>query len=258
MTAYARVPNLDFMPSAPQPTGNERLVSRRTLLEWLGKGAVLSLASASLASCVAHRGRPSGATQGVPGLNFAPGPSSDAIFANWLENTVDPQELPPILANWTLSVDGLVASPQMLSFADLLALPPTNLVMDFHCVEGWTVQDVPWNGTHISQLVSLVSPQPAATYLTFHCIGNTYSESLPLAVALEPHTFLGYGVGGNTLPLAHGFPVRLVIPRLYGYKNAKYLARIEFTDQPETGFWEGYGYSYDANVPPALLRDGKY
>jgi DMSO/TMAO reductase YedYZ molybdopterin-dependent catalytic subunit len=69
---------------------------------------------------------------------------------------------------------------------------------------------------------------------------------------------LGYGVGGSTLPVAHGFPLRLVVPRLLGYKNAKYLVRIEATDHPVDGFWEFYGYSYDGDVPSERLRPGKY
>jgi DMSO/TMAO reductase YedYZ molybdopterin-dependent catalytic subunit len=89
-------------------------------------------------------------------------------------------------------------------------------------------------------------------------VGGEYSESLPISVAREPRTLLGYGVGGSTLPLAHGFPVRLVVPRLYGYKNAKYLSRIEVTDHAITGYWEQYGYSYAGEVPASLLRTGKY
>jgi DMSO/TMAO reductase YedYZ molybdopterin-dependent catalytic subunit len=241
-----------------QPTEfGDRPWSRRTLLEWLGKGAVLALAGFDLGACAPRRQNscPSG---GTSGLNFDPGPCSSSIFASWPENTADPQNLAQILATWTLSVDGQVDNPMTLTFADLLALPRTDLVMDFHCVEGWSVQDVPWNGVHMSQLTSLVSPHASATYVNFYCIDGIYSESLPLAVALEPHTFLGYGIDGNSLPLAHGFPLRVVIPRLFGYKGAKYLTRIELTDQPLQGFWEAYGYSSDGQVPAALLRPGKY
>ena len=103
---------------------------------------------------------------------------------------------------------------------------------DFHCVEGWSVYDVQWNGVHLQRLFDLVQPTAAATYVTFHTLGDIYNESLKLDVALEPRTILGYGVGGNTLPVEHGFPLRVVIPRLLGYKNAKYIERIELTDAP--------------------------
>ena len=77
-------------------------------------------------------------------------------------------------------------------------------------------------------------------------------------IALEPRTLLGYGIGGSTLPLGHGFPVRMVIPRLLGYKSAKYVERIEFSDHPVDGFWVAAGYPYDGNVPASRLREGKW
>jgi DMSO/TMAO reductase YedYZ molybdopterin-dependent catalytic subunit len=131
-------------------------------------------------------------------------------------------------------------------------------VTDFHCVEGWSVDDVPWNGVSLARMLDLAGADPSATYLSFYSVGGEYSESLPISVAREPRTLLGYGVGGSTLPLAHGFPVRLVVPRLYGYKNAKYLSRIEITDHAITGYWEQYGYSYGGEVPASLLRPGKF
>ena len=75
---------------------------------------------------------------------------------------------------------------------------------------------------------------------------------------MKPRTLLGYGVGGSTLPLEHGFPLRLVVPRLLGYKNAKYLERIEVTDHAVTGYWEEYGYPYEGEVSAERLRPGKY
>jgi sulfoxide reductase catalytic subunit YedY len=117
---------------------------------------------------------------------------------------------------------------------------------------------VPWNGVPLARLLDLAGALPSATHVTFHSTGEVYGESLPIDVAREPKTLLGYGVDGSTLPLAHGFPVRLVVPRLLGYKNAKYLSRIELADHAVTGYWESYGYSYDGEVPPARLRPGKY
>jgi hypothetical protein len=277
------------------------VITRRTLLDWLGASAVLSLAA-----CARHQDVPMGSSpassggadgagdpgyalggtssgNGLPGgaanrggglgaggdgglggagsgptVAFEPGPEPTALVGSWPERTVDPQDLAAVLAEWTLTVDGLVQSPRVLSFAQLLALPRQDQVTDFHCVEGWSVYDVPWNGVHLSQLLALVSPLPAATHLTFHCFGDGYDESLPLDVALEPRTMLGYGVGGNTLPVAHGFPLRVVVPRLFGYKNAKYVQRIEVGDAPVDGYWVRRGYGYDAEVQPSRLRDGKY
>ncbi len=264
----------------------DRTVERRSLLEWLGSGVVLGLAS-PLVSCLGDRPPPGpgaspvrGDDSGAPGgdlyagdppragdpppagdaagpFPFAPGPMQ-SVLAELVEYTVDPQEVADILARWTLRVDGMVASPFTLSFAETIARARTTLDVDFHCVTGWSVYDVPWNGVHLSVLFDQAGVESAATHVTFHTLGGIYNESLPLDVALEPRTILAYGVGGLTLPLAHGFPMRLIVPRLEAYKSAKYVYRVELTDHPVNGFWEQRGYSYDAEVAPARLRPGKY
>jgi DMSO/TMAO reductase YedYZ molybdopterin-dependent catalytic subunit len=244
-------------------------VERRTVLRWFGNATVLApggdVLSACLGTSIADSLRPQaggadGAAEaaGEPGFDFRPGPGTDPIFDGWYENTVDAQNLVDILASWTLTVDGMVSKPLSLRFVDLVAVDRQDQVTDFHCVEGWSVYDVPWNGVPLAHMLDLAGADASATHLTFHSVGERYSESLPIGVAREPRTLLGYGVGGSTLPLAHGFPVRLVVPRLLGYKNAKYLSRIEVTDQPVTGYWEEYGYSYAGEVPMSRLRPGKY
>jgi DMSO/TMAO reductase YedYZ molybdopterin-dependent catalytic subunit len=235
---------------------------RRAVLRWLGSSAVLALGGDVLSTCAGpSQSRPT--TRDASGADaadtfpFQPAPADGPVYDDWKENTVDPQSLSDILAGWRLKVDGMVAKPLDLDFADLIALVRQDQVTDFHCVEGWSVEDVPWNGVALSGVLDLAVPAEAATHLTFHSIGGKYAESLPMDVAREPHTLLGYGVGDSTLPLEHGFPLRLVVPRLLGYKNAKYLERIEVTDHAVTGFWEAYGYSYDGEVPAARLRPGK-
>jgi DMSO/TMAO reductase YedYZ molybdopterin-dependent catalytic subunit len=263
-------------------------LTRRTWMEWLGKAAVLSLGAGVLARCATDAtGAPdAGGDSGPPdartwpdaslpeaGVDAATPPACDGtpadfpfqpadgtaqIFQSWNVRTVDPQDLPWILDNWRVTVDGLVANPVTLTFGQILGLPRQDQLTDFHCVEGWSVYDVPWNGVHLSQLFALAQPQTAATHVTFHTIGDTYNESLPLDVALEPKMILAYGVDCHTVPLTHGFPLRVVIPRLLGYKNAKYVYRIELTDAPVNGFWVALGYPYAGEVPEDRLRPGKY
>ena len=244
-------------------------VERRTVLGWIGNATVLALGGDVLSACLgsntAKNGRPDDAGSEGPskatdaqGFGFQPGPDTDPIFNDWYENTVDAQNLVEILAGWKLTVDGMARKPLSLRFADVIALARQDQVTDFHCVEGWSVEDVPWNGVSLASMLDLAGADPSATYVSFYSVGGEYSESLPMSVAREPHTLLGYGVGGSTLPLAHGFPLRLVVPRLFGYKNAKYLSRIELTDHAITGYWEQYGYSYAGEVPASSLRPGKY
>lgn len=237
----------------------DKAFTRRRLLDWLGKGSVIALGSPLLKACGGDL-----SDLGLPGLDtaegfeFKPGPTNHPVFWNWGERTVDPQDLGSILNSWTLRVDGLVDTPKIYSFGDLLELRRTDMETDFHCVEGWSINDVPWNGVHLSKIFQEVQPQSAATHVTFHTIDGRYNESLPLDVALEPKTLMAYGIAGNTIPLKHGFPLRVVIPRLLAYKSAKYIDRIELTDHKVEGYWVAAGYSYDGEVPASRLRPGKY
>ncbi len=252
----------------PQPNGPSRgrNLSRRSLLSWLGNATALALAPDLFASCareaspvdLRNSGAPAGTTTESGTFAFAPSPVEGSLYDNWFGNTVDQQDLVQLLASWQLAVGGLVEQALTLSFAELLQLPRQDQVTDFHCVEGWSVLDVPWNGIHIDRLMELVRPTSAATHVTFHCFGDVYAESLPLSVSREPRTLLAYGIGGRTLPLTHGFPLRLVVPRLLGYKSAKWVKQIEFTNASEAGYWEQRGYSTEALVPESRLRDGKY
>ena len=162
------------------------------------------------------------------------------------------------MASWRLTVEGLVEKPAVFTFEDLLRLPRRDQVTDFHCVEGWSVHDVPWNGLHAQDLAERVRPLASATHVTLHTVGGTYNESVPLSVLMEPRSLLAYGVAGNTLPLRHGFPLRLVVPRLLGYKNAKYVERLEWTDHAEAAYWTVRGYDYSGEVEPSRLRPGKW
>lgn len=240
-------------------------LTRRSLLSWLGKATVLGLTSEWLTACAFEPDLRSGTTTIPPNTTlgsfefpFSPSSTEDTIYDKWWINTVDLQKIEDILASWELTVDGLVEQPQTFSFADLLTLPRQDQITDFHCVEGWSVLDIPWNGIHINSLIDLVVPTSEATHIKIHCLREIYSESIPISVARESKTMLAYGIGGATLPLDHGFPLRLVIPRLYGYKNAKWITGIEFTNAEHEGYWERYGYSVKGEVTSARLREGKY
>ena len=240
------------------PALAETTIERRTLLSWLGKGTVLALSGLALPACGGSSGGAPASTPAPKGFSFSPGPDDHPIYERWGERTVDRQKPEDILARWKLSVTGLVESPGEVAFADLLALERTDQTTDFHCVEGWSVYDVPWNGVLLSRLLERARPLANATHVHFYTVGDRYNESLPLEIAQEPRTLLAYGIGGSSLPLKHGFPARIVIPRLLGYKNAKYVERIELADHPLSGYWVQYGYPYAGNVPASRLRPGKH
>ena len=151
-------------------------------------------------------------------------------------------------ATWRISVGGMVDKPVSLNYDQLRALPRVEQVSDFHCVTGWTVQNVTWGGVRMSDLLSLVSPHPAAHALRFISMEKPYVDYLTLQQASLHDVMLAYDMEGKPLPQEHGAPLRLIIPEMYGYKNVKWLERIELTPQAGSGYWEQLGYDRDAWV----------
>jgi DMSO/TMAO reductase YedYZ molybdopterin-dependent catalytic subunit len=149
-------------------------------------------------------------------------------------------------ATWQLRIDGLVEHPQTLSYAQLLALPQARQTTDFHCVTGWSVDDVKWSGVRFADLLAAAKPLPAARALRFESAEDPYIDSLTLDQAMEPDAMLAHGMDGGPLAREHGAPARLVMPKMYGYKGVKWVKRILVTDHVEDGYWEQRGYDRDA------------
>jgi DMSO/TMAO reductase YedYZ molybdopterin-dependent catalytic subunit len=212
-----------------------RAYGRRTFL------AVTALGVSSL-----YWGRPvwralSGATQ--PLKDVAPG-----LFPGWRIYTV--ASTMPVFdpGIWRLRIEGLVARPLSLSYAELRALPRAEQVSTFHCVTGWTVSHVHWAGIRFGDLLAAAQPQAAAKALTFVSAEKPYTDSLTLEQAALPDAMLAYEMEGEPLSREHGAPVRVVIPDMYGYKNVKWVERIVVTGRAEDGYWEENGYDRDAWV----------
>jgi DMSO/TMAO reductase YedYZ molybdopterin-dependent catalytic subunit len=151
-------------------------------------------------------------------------------------------------ATWRLEVAGLVERPVSLDYRQLLALPKSEQVSTFHCVTGWTVHDVAWGGVRIKDVLTLVGPHPRAAALRFVSAEDPYDDYLTLKQASLPDVMLAYEMDGKPLSRAHGAPLRLVIPDMYGYKNVKWLRRIELVPREGVGYWEDLGYDQDAWV----------
>jgi DMSO/TMAO reductase YedYZ molybdopterin-dependent catalytic subunit len=149
---------------------------------------------------------------------------------------------------WRLTIDGLVERPQLLSYDDLLALPSAEQVSDFHCVTGWTVKNVRWRGVRFKDLLAAAKPTRRAHALRFVSAESPYEDSLTLGQASLADAMLAYAMDGRPLAREHGAPARVVIPEMYGYKNVKWVERIEVVAKPVRGFWEGLGYDRDAWV----------
>ncbi|MCZ7402795.1 MAG: molybdopterin-dependent oxidoreductase [Candidatus Methanoperedens sp.] len=148
-------------------------------------------------------------------------------------------------ATWKLTIDGLVNKPLAISYDELLKLESEEQVSDFHCVEGWSVQNVKWKGVRLKVLFNKAGILPEAGFASFHSASGLYSDSLSIKESLEPDVMLAYMMNDAPLPEEQGLPLRLLMPRMFGYKNVKWVNRITLTKEQETGYWENLGYQTD-------------
>ena len=153
------------------------------------------------------------------------------------------------LKTWRLKIEGLVDKPISLSFDEIKAFPQKIETKNFICVEGWGLDNQKWEGVHLKEIFSKVKISQKAKFITFHAAGGQYKDSLSLKEALESDTMLAYKLNGKNLSPDHGFPLRLIIPRMYAYKGVKWVERIVFTEKQEVGYWEKGGYPVDGSIP---------
>ena len=149
---------------------------------------------------------------------------------------------------YRLTIGGAVRRPADLGWDEVAALPAERQVSDFHCVTGWSVEDVRWRGVRGTALSALVEPLPEARYVTFASMEEPYTDQLTLEQFHLPDVLLATHMDDAPLSRAHGAPLRLVVPAMYGYKSVKWVRAISFDTQPHTGYWEARGYSTDAWV----------
>jgi DMSO/TMAO reductase YedYZ molybdopterin-dependent catalytic subunit len=147
---------------------------------------------------------------------------------------------------WRLRLFGLVEQERSLGFDDLLALPQVRSVSDFHCVTRWSQLDLDWGGVLARDVIALAGPLAAAQFVTLHG-ADDYTTNLPLEALLDDDVLLAHSVLGKPLASEHGGPVRLVVPKRYGWKSAKWLTGVEFHEEDRPGFWEVRGYHNDAD-----------
>lgn len=148
---------------------------------------------------------------------------------------------------YILTINGEVENPVRLSWKDVLQLPKTVSISDFHCVEGWSVLDCKWEGVRFEDIKTLVKPVKTATAVTFEC-ADGYTTSLFLTELEGDDVLLAYSLNDQPLEEGLGFPLRLVVPSKYAYKSALWVTGLHFTRNKELGFWERRGYSDSADV----------
>lgn len=147
---------------------------------------------------------------------------------------------------WRLRFFGLCENPYELTWDELSAEPAAEWHGDIHCVTRWTKKATNWRGVPFRRLVERAKPKPQVTHVVQHA-DNEYTTNLPLGAMLGDDCLVAYEFDGQPLEPIHGGPVRMLVPKLYFWKSAKWVKGIEFLDHDEKGFWEVRGYHNEAD-----------
>ncbi|MDP9298074.1 MAG: molybdopterin-dependent oxidoreductase [Actinomycetota bacterium] len=245
---------------APEPEGPRE--TRRAFLNglWLG-GAGIALGWAQLGRVLFPRpdpGREPLRAADVATVPPPPGGASDAAFAGISQlaplitpnagfYVVDEEIIDPDVdaQTWRLSVGGVVDRPFELTYDELLGTPAIEQYTTFECISnpigGDLISNAKWTGVPLRDLLGRAGVRPEAVEVVSRSIGG-YSDSIPIEDAMRPDALVAIGMNGQTLPRAHGFPARLVVPGYYGMKQPKWLIDIEVVDRPYRGYWEARGW----------------
>jgi DMSO/TMAO reductase YedYZ molybdopterin-dependent catalytic subunit len=150
------------------------------------------------------------------------------------------------LATWDFRVWGEVDSPFTLTWDQFKALPRKQVETDIHCVTRWTKLDTTWEGVAIQTILEMAGLRPEAAFVLAHC-EQGYTANMPLSVLDDDDVLLADTFGAEPLEPDHGYPLRLLVPRRYFWKSAKWIRGLEFLDRDILGFWERYGYNNSAD-----------
>ena len=145
------------------------------------------------------------------------------------------------LETWELRVFGLVKHEIVLSWDQFVKLEEVTVEAPFHCVTQWSRLHNTWEGVAFSEILKLAGPAPEASHFMVHCYGG-YSTNLPLDLMMDDDVLFAYRHDGEPLTPEHGYPLRLVVPKRYGWKSAKWVNGVELMAEDTPGFWEARGY----------------
>jgi DMSO/TMAO reductase YedYZ molybdopterin-dependent catalytic subunit len=152
-------------------------------------------------------------------------------------------------AAWDFRVFGEVEEPFTLTYEQLRALPTVDITADMHCVTGWSTLDNTWTGVSFRALAEMAKPNSDARWVITHC-DYGYTSNVSLQAMEDQDVLVAWAHRGEDLTAEHGFPLRLVIPKRYAWKSAKWLRGLEFSKENTRGFWEVRGYHIHADPWP--------
>jgi DMSO/TMAO reductase YedYZ molybdopterin-dependent catalytic subunit len=150
------------------------------------------------------------------------------------------------LNTWSLSVDGLVERPFALRWDQLMAYDQVTLTTDIHCVTRWSKLDTTWTGVRVRDLLERAGVKPEGKFVLAHSDGG-YTTNMPLELLYDDDVLVAHTYDGRPLEADHGAPLRLLVPKRYFWKSAKFLRRIEILPEDRQGFWELNGYHNDGD-----------
>jgi DMSO/TMAO reductase YedYZ molybdopterin-dependent catalytic subunit len=147
---------------------------------------------------------------------------------------------------WDFAVTGLVETLLKLTYKEFMSLPSTRLTTDFHCVTGWSKFALCWKGVLFKTIANRAKLLQQVRFVSIFSEYG-YTTNLPVEVVMGDDVIFAYEYNEKPLTPEHGFPLRLVVPKLYAYKSAKWVRGIEFLKENRLGFWETRGYSNSAD-----------
>ena len=150
------------------------------------------------------------------------------------------------LTDWRLEVGGLVENAKTFTWEEFNALPQFEDVSDFHCVTTWSKFDVRWSGVAFFTLGEVVKPKPEARFVLFSSYDG-YTTNVPIEHMMDDDVLIATKLNGEPVPRDHGGPARVIIPKLYAWKGAKFIRAMEFSAEDKPGFWELRGYNTTAD-----------
>jgi DMSO/TMAO reductase YedYZ molybdopterin-dependent catalytic subunit len=150
------------------------------------------------------------------------------------------------LATWDFKVWGEIENPFTVTWREFTQMPRKSVHCDVHCVTRWTRLDMDFSGVPIQHILERAQLKPAATFVLAHC-EQGYTANLPLDVLDDEDVLLADEANGAPLEPEHGYPLRLVVPKRYFWKSAKWIRGLQFLSRDMLGFWERYGYNNNAD-----------
>jgi DMSO/TMAO reductase YedYZ molybdopterin-dependent catalytic subunit len=218
--------------------------SRRRVVAFVGVGVPVLLASAYLGKffvALSKKSQVPSSPNTADGISPALTPLDDfyVVSKNFVDPTVN-------ASDWNLTIDGLVNNPKTYTYDQIKARPSTKHTATLECISnevgGEYISTGEWTGFPFHELLDEAGVKPGVVDVELHA-ADGYSESFPIAKGMDPNTFLVYEIDGEPLPTEHGFPVRLLVPNIYGMKNVKWLTKITLINSDYKGYWQHQGWS---------------